>query len=265
MAPADLQARMEAELASGVTADVIMGTGASVIEGLSTAGALTPPVGPTFSDPNWTGRDLAPTDDSFTEAGSIYAWLWNTDLVPDGIDAWEDFLALEPGVLGMLDANIGPNPLADFYTATEEAAPEGFFDELAGAGLGIQLYPGGNPGAAAVGAGEIGAYIGATADQAAAVKATGAPVDYIVYDNSWTVTNFYMVLADAPHPNAAQVFADWIVSKDGQETYAEGFQNVYRSDVDNLANPNDLPLRPAENLSDDEINAYMERWNGLFA
>ena len=47
----------------------------------------------------------------------------------------------------------------------------------------------------------------------------------------------------APHPKAAQVFANWILSKEGLETYARGYGSAtLRTDIDeSYLNPGNLP------------------------
>ena len=49
----------------------------------------------------------------------------------------------------------------------------------------------------------------------------------------------------APHPKAAQVFANWILSKEGLETYAKGYGSAtLRTDIDeSYLNPGNLPKK----------------------
>src|SRR5262249_51505629 len=48
---------------------------------------------------------------------------------------------------------------------------------------------------------------------------------------------------EAPHPKAAQVFANWILSKEGLETYARGYGSAtLRTDIyEAYLNPGNLP------------------------
>jgi ABC-type Fe3+ transport system substrate-binding protein len=60
------------------------------------------------------------------------------------------------------------------------------------------------------------------------------------------------VLNNAPHPHAARVFANWIVSKEGLEIYSRGYGAVtLRADVDeSFLDPRAIP-RPGVQYVDD--------------
>ena len=56
----------------------------------------------------------------------------------------------------------------------------------------------------------------------------------------------------APHPKAAQVFANWILSKEGLETYGKGYGSAtLRTDVDeSYLNPGNLPKKGVKYFDD---------------
>lgn len=56
----------------------------------------------------------------------------------------------------------------------------------------------------------------------------------------------------APHPKAAQVFANWILAKDGLETYARGYGSAtLRTDVDeSFLNPGNVPKKGVKYFDD---------------
>lgn len=57
----------------------------------------------------------------------------------------------------------------------------------------------------------------------------------------------------APNPNAARVFANWIVSKEGLEIYSRGHQaTTLRNDVDESFLPRETIPRPGVNYRDEE-------------
>lgn len=58
----------------------------------------------------------------------------------------------------------------------------------------------------------------------------------------------------APHPKAAQVFANWILSKEGLETYSKGYgAATLRADVDeSFLNPGNLPKKGVKYFDDTE-------------
>lgn len=60
----------------------------------------------------------------------------------------------------------------------------------------------------------------------------GAPIDWLPLEPAVTQVNPVMLAAKAPHPNAARLFYDFILSKEGQEML-RGFQRIpVRKDVD---------------------------------
>ena len=60
----------------------------------------------------------------------------------------------------------------------------------------------------------------------------GAPVDWLPLEPSVTQVNPVMLAAKAPHPNAARLFYDFVLSKEGQEML-RGFQRIpVRKDVE---------------------------------
>ena len=60
----------------------------------------------------------------------------------------------------------------------------------------------------------------------------GAPIDWVALEPAVVQVNPVMLAAKAPHPNAARLFADFILSKEGQEML-RGFQRIpVRKDVE---------------------------------
>jgi iron(III) transport system substrate-binding protein len=60
----------------------------------------------------------------------------------------------------------------------------------------------------------------------------GAPIDWIPLEPAVTQVNPVLVAAKAPHPNAARLFYDYILSKEGQEQL-RGYQRIpVRKDVE---------------------------------
>jgi iron(III) transport system substrate-binding protein len=64
------------------------------------------------------------------------------------------------------------------------------------------------------------------------MNSRGAPVDWLPLEPSVTQVNPVMLAAKAPHPNAARLFYDYVLSKEGQEML-RGFQRIpVRKDVE---------------------------------
>jgi len=64
------------------------------------------------------------------------------------------------------------------------------------------------------------------------MNSRGAPIDWLPLEPSVTQVNPVMLSAKAPHPNAARLFYDFVLSKEGQEML-RGFQRIpVRKDVE---------------------------------
>ena len=65
------------------------------------------------------------------------------------------------------------------------------------------------------------------------LKATGAPIDFVVPEEGvWAVPGFQLLVADAPHPNAAKLWLEWLYSKEGQDVMASLNYPSGRPDVE---------------------------------
>jgi len=63
-------------------------------------------------------------------------------------------------------------------------------------------------------------------------KSQGAPVDWVALEPVIDKTHALGVSAHAPHPNAARLFVDYVLSREGQEIIAKSFRTPTRIDVD---------------------------------
>jgi iron(III) transport system substrate-binding protein len=257
----ELAARVQTEHESGTQiADVWVTTSQGDIEPMEQEGGwFTAPEGPNFE-----AEDYLPSymHGSYFEVGAaILTFGWNTDDVPDGLDDYDDLLdpALAGGRIGTIDANCC-SAAVDFYLYLEERFGESFTEDLAAQQP--RIYPSALPIGEALGSGEI---------QAAAftlplteMKAVGAPVDFALADQVWGTRFFGGILEGSPHPNAAQVLIDFMISTEGQEVINAGISAV-REDVPGVLTTNDMVReQDLAALSPDRVAAYQERWNGLF-
>lgn len=83
---------------------------------------------------------------------------------------------------------------------------------------------GGNPREAIrmVARGEYAFYLGGSTDTAAPIIAEGAPLKFPSFEEGATVhLGNIMVVKGAPHPSAARLFVNWLLSREGQISYAE--------------------------------------------
>ena len=83
------------------------------------------------------------------------------------------------------------------------------------------------------------------------------------------------IASTAPHPNTAKLFLDFLLSQEGQQAVAEGGLTSYRSGVKagygvhtyqelvgDVGEQNIIQVK-YDALSDDEVNSFVDKWNGL--
>lgn len=263
LSPADVEARLGAEIASGnLIADAFDNLQNIVVDGFADQDALTPLAFPALDDPQYDREANQRTRYSAYLGGTPYAWAWNTDLLPDGITSWDDFLELDRSLVGVTDPSIGP-AVASLYMATEDLAGDGYLNELL-AGNNPQIYPGSNPQVTSLTAGEIAASLPIPAAVAATAKQDGAPVDFSLYDGYYDIPTEFGLLADAPHPNAAQVWANWLLSEEGQEVLGEGGYSTILP-VPTLFETEGFESVRDKPLPQDDFVAFQQRWNEMLA
>jgi iron(III) transport system substrate-binding protein len=70
----------------------------------------------------------------------------------------------------------------------------------------------------------------------ARVAQKGAPMEWLALDPVVVQVNPLQVAARAPHPNAARLFTDFALSKEGQEMVRSGLREPARADVESPSN-----------------------------
>ena len=98
------------------------------------------------------------------------------------------------------------------------------------------------------------------------LKATGAPVEWVALDPVYASVHPTGIAAKAPHPNAARLFVDFLLSKRGQEILRSLRRIPDRTDT-----PPDPPrliegIRPAVTSSEiyDDFDRYVKLFNEIF-
>ena len=223
-------------------------------------GWFTKVVGPNFSSPNFNrAANVSKSGNYFTSGAAILTFGWNTKLWPQGIRDYPDLInpQLAGGKLGVIDP-AGSAALTDFYNYLEEKFGLGFITKMAD--LRPRIYNSALTAKAALISGEISATLYTAVP--ATEKAAGAPVDWGFSDTVWGARFNTSVLKNAPHPNAAQLWADFMITKDAQESISK----VSSSPVpgigfmisDKVRTQNVAKLTPAL------ISASYDRWKQLF-
>ena len=190
---------------------------------------------------------------------AVLGMAWNTAAFPGTVTDVTTFLRPEfRGRIGVPDPRISPS-FMDWYLAQQKKYGANIIDRLAGQSP--KIYISSLPMTQAVASGEI---IGApcAAGTALALKAAGAPIDYKVLPDNWNAPYIGVILKQAPHPNAAQLLANFMVSPEGQELSNRGFGALYRNIPGTFfAQPRSIDVN---DFTPAKVQAFNDRWVSLF-
>jgi iron(III) transport system substrate-binding protein len=258
---ADLAPRVEAENQTGNgIADIYVSASEPWVQTHAEMEWFIAPIGPNFSESEYNADELVHEGGAFETNAAILTFGWNTELFPDGLADYPDLL--NPDLRG----NIGvPEPAApsfvDWYLYLEEHYGEDFIEDLAAQEP--RIYPSSLPMAEALTAGEIAA---ASFVQPLAVeKEAGAPVDSgLAPEEVWGARFFGMILESSPHPNAAQLLADFIITPEGQEAIASRNASVLPDTPGAVAFIDDVRRQDLEQLTPEKVAEFQAEWNSLF-
>jgi iron(III) transport system substrate-binding protein len=257
----DLAPRVEAENQTGNgIADIFVSASEPWVQAHAEMDWYIEPVGSNFSESDYDADELLHEGGAFETNAAILTFGWNTELYPDGLEDYPDLLDPE------LRGNIGvPEPTApsfvDFYLYLEEHYGEDYLEDLAA--LEPRIYPSALPMAEALSAGEIAAatFVQVLVDE----KDAGAPVDSgLAPEEVWGARFFGMIQESAPHPNAAQLLADFMISREGQEALARKNASVLPDVPGAVAFIGDVRRQDLEQLTPEAVADFQEEWNSLF-
>ena len=117
-----------------------------------------------------------------------------------------------------------------------------------------------------VGAGEFKGSVSVYSQSYEILKATGAPVEWVALDPVYASVHPTGIAAKAPHPNAARLLMDFLLSKKGQEILRS-----LRRIPDRIDTPPDPPrliegIRPAITSPEvfDDFDRYIRLFNEIF-
>lgn len=92
----------------------------------------------------------------------------------------------------------------------------------------------------------------------------GAPVGWVGAEPVISRVHPIAVVRDAPHPNAARLYVDFILSKEGQEIVASTFQSPDRTDVKQPFDIKGVKLSYADLGLADQYEAITKKFDGIF-
>lgn len=257
---AELTARVNAERDSGKpVCDVFVDTNFVGVKQRSAQGHVANPVGPAFDNPDYDRKSRVPENSYFEINATVLTFSWNKELFPKGIKDYPDML--DPSLSGKIGI---PGLVApayfDFYQFLEEQYGAEFITKLAA--LKPRVYPSALPMAQAVVSGEIA--VGTSTVPLIDEAQKGAPVGWGLPPKVWGARFYGQVLKNAPKPNAAQVLANFMVSKSGQEALARVTTSALPNISTAIGETKNVRHLNVEKLTQDFMNDYRARWTKLF-
>jgi iron(III) transport system substrate-binding protein len=217
-------------------------------------------VGPDLYAKTYDRSKFAKPGKAFIVGTAVLGMAWNTQAYSKGLKDIPDLL--DPALKGRIGI---PQPTSasfvDWYLWLEETYGKNFLQKLADQKP--RIYLSSLPMLQAVVSGEVSA-APFVPGQALDLKKQGAPVDFKLANkgNTWNAPFWGLILKQAPHPNAAQLLADYLVTKEGQETS----QRLSGAVIPGVADAFYVPARNQRlaNLTPKKIADFQARWNSLF-
>lgn len=220
---ANIESKLNADAASGhPVADVVATADGSYVTKQGQAGWWAQPKGPAFDAPGYDKAKNLSANGSFISSAAMYVVGWNTQDVPNGIKSYQDLLNPKlKGHLGVVDPAVSA-AVVDFYDYLGQENGPNYVKQLAAQKP--QIFNGVLPIGPALTSGQIWASVAVQplGDQ----KSAGAPVNFWVPKPAWGAPFHTEILAKAPHPDAAQLLADFMVTQAGQSAIAHNAASV---------------------------------------
>lgn len=163
------------------------------------------------------------TDTAYASLIYVYSIAYNNQTLSEAEapTSWEDLLDEKySGQLLMNDVRATPAYIA-WLDALDKRFGDEYLEKLGEAGA--ELAPTASTGAQQLAAGEFAVNFPSQPHQTLTLAESGAPLgNNPIDDPSIAYANYLGVSADAPHPNAARLFAAWRLTDDGQDALCAG-------------------------------------------
>jgi iron(III) transport system substrate-binding protein len=254
----DILARVEAELGSGNEgADILLHAGQQWY--IDHEENLLDINGPSAMD--WPEDEYAAANApvvSLVPAGFI---TWNTEIYPDGFETWQDVIDADPqGKLGMRSS-------IEIVTASHMQ----FLEDVNGpdylptlASLEPKFYDSSVPMTQAVASGEIGVTVLSTIPNIKTMQAEGAPIDYKIPDESWASVYIASALESASNPDAARVFIDFLMSKEGQTAFNADLGGSVLPDIEGAIDSSGFTIISPETMPPAKVEEWVAKFDEIF-
>lgn len=220
-----------------------------------------------FTDPQGPDAAANPQDLMLTASSRLLYALpiplqWNAKSVPAPLTGYQDLLRSEfAGSLGLADITGGAS-LAGFYDWLVRTQGPDYLQKLAAQRPKFYIQP--SEAAQAVASAETVASGYGSLPATKALVAQGAPIELRIPEPAFSTTTYGAILNNAPHPNAAQVFFNWLQSTEGQQAIVGNGEVASPKDVDGaVAKIGSLTLYRGE-LTKDQVTRITADFNKAF-
>ena len=217
--------------------------------------------GPAFFAREYNRANYAKPGKAWAVGTAVLGLGWNSQLVTRRITDYPDLLAS-----GVVSGKIGvPEPalpsFVDFYLWLQETYGRDFVRRLGATRP--RIYASTLPMQQAMTSGEIAAAV-LTPATTIDLKAQGAPVDFAIprKAGAWNAPWHGMILTQAPHPAAAQLLANFLVTREGQQLLNRRYGAVLRGIPDTFFV--NMRVQKLSELTPAKIAAFQRSWNEMF-
>lgn len=254
-----LQSQIDAEQSThNAIADIWVPSQRRLVYGAINNGWVVDPKGPNFFSKAFD-RKTWMFGKSFIVGTAILGETWNTQAHRGSVNGVSDFTGSDfKGRLGVPDPRVSTS-FMDWYLWAQAKYGKDILSKLAAQNP--KIYTSTLPMTQAVASGEIA---GAPCASGTAVdlKGQGAPIDYKVLKDNWNAPYYALVLKQAPHPAAAQLLANYLISPEGNKYADHGFGAIYPNiDGTYYAKPRIVKLN---DFSPAKVKAFNDQWVSLF-
>ncbi|MBA4021831.1 MAG: transporter [Gordonia sp.] len=259
---AEINPRIETENKTGKgIADVHMLTDAGWIQNAADSGAYSADLlGPALEAPAYEPDKSVINDRFFLTSAAVFALGWNTNAVPGGPTTPQDIL--NPAYKGKIGI-VNPTGIAsyvDLYRYYAKTYGEDYWEKLAA--LEPRVYPSALGVAQALTSGEV--VVSPSVQPLVTEVDAGAPVNWKLPPTPWGTPWYSQVVGVAPHPNAAQVLADFMATAEGQTALNTGYAAALPDIPGAVARAQDIASPDVAELTPEKVEQYSEQWQKLF-
>jgi iron(III) transport system substrate-binding protein len=261
----ELSVKVETEIQTGKgIADLFVTASLPWVQAQAKAGQFLAPTGPELTGKGtYDVKQYVHEGNYFETNAAVLTFGWNTKLYPKGLTDYPDLLdpSLAGGKIGVIEPTAAS--IVDFYLWLEEAYGADYVTKLAAQKP--RIYPSSLPMGEALASGEIAAGSFVAPIALVPAKAKGAPIDFkMPPSGAWGARYYGCVLKSGPHPNAAQLFANYMVTAKGQELITPSAGSVLPNIPGTLITNDKVRVQDPAKLTPDVVTAYQKKWKSMF-